>query len=243
MKNRISLIVLMFLISLPCTLWAMDVASNGEPPLGEGEVHSPQHQIPASTAMSSQVSDSEIFQPRSIKDFGSGATSWTDWYFPGGVPVVGAFAGHPNTLSRGDRVLMRFNLSRLLIWPQKKVLRQTATLRFHVVRIAGKVTAREIEVVYLKYQPSHLTGIDLVNKNVLTVGTVWVDKKNSQEHEYSISVTKQVHESLLQGNSLCGFRFRDVKAEHLGNPDITPTGVEIAFGKNGPTLEIKETNQ
>lgn len=184
--------------------------------------------------------DSEIFQPRSTADFGSGATIWTDWYTPGGIGGVGAFAGHPNTLSRNDRVLVRFNLSRLLTWPAERVSRQTATFRFRVARVAGQAAVRQIEVVHLKYDPWRLTGSDLVNQAVETVGTVEVRQDDVPGRVYALPVTQAVREDLLRGNPFCGFRFRDVEAERQGNPDITPTGVEISFGDKGPVLEVKD---
>lgn len=191
-----------------------------------------------------QAGGAEMVQPRSAEDFGSGATIRTDWYVPGGVSGgVGAFAGHPNILSRSDRVLVRFNLSRMLIWPAETVSRQAATLRFRVARVDGKATTRKIEVVHLKYDPWRLTGNDLVNQAAETMGTVEVRREDGPERVYALPVTQAVHEDLLRGNPFCGFRFRDVAAERQGNPDITPTGVEIAFGKNGPVLEVQDAGR
>lgn len=183
--------------------------------------------------------DTEIFQPRSTADFGSGATIWTDWYTPGGVGGVGAFAGHPNSLSRSDRVLVRFNLSRLLIWPAERVSRQTATFRFRVARVAGQAAVRKVEVVHLKYAPWRLTGSDLVNQAVETVGTMEVRRDDVPGRVYALPVTRAVREDLLRGNPFCAFRFRDVTAEAHGNPELTSAGVEISFQGTGPALEIK----
>ena len=186
----------------------------------------------------------EIFQPRSAEDFGSGATMRTDWYAPGGLGGgVGAFAGHPNGLARSDRVLVRFNLSRLLAWPAETVSRQTATLRFSVALVTGKAAVRKLEIVHLKYDPWRLSGNDLVNQAVETVGTVEVRQEDAPGRVHSLPVTTVVREDLLRGNPFCGFRFRDVEAERQGNPDLAPTGAVVSFGENGPVLEIGDAER
>jgi hypothetical protein len=188
-----------------------------------------------------QVDCVRSFRPQSVGDYGSGATIRTDWYTPGGLGGgVGVFAGHPNCLARGDRALLRFNLSPLFLMPEESIARQRAVLRFSVSNLVGKADERKIEIVHLDYDPWSLTGNDLVNAKIQVVTTVGIGRSEYSGRVYSVDVTKWVQEHIRQGNKFSAFRFRDVEAEAHGNPDLTPEGVAILFDATTPVLEVKE---
>jgi hypothetical protein len=189
----------------------------------------------------SLTNEARCIRPQSAADYGSGATIKTDWYQQGGLGGgVGVFVGHPNTLARSDRALLRFNLAPLFLMPEKTLAHQRAILRFSVSNFAGKADERKIEVVRLSYDPWNLTGNDLVNAKAEVVGTVTADRKKYPGQVYSIDVTQWVQEHLRQGNKFCAFRFRDVEAEAHGNPDIAAQGVAILFNATTPVLELDE---
>jgi hypothetical protein len=189
----------------------------------------------------SSVNGVKSFYTRSVADYGSGASIRTDWYTPGGLGGgIGVFVGHPNGLARGDRALVRFNLSPLFLKPEESISHQRAFFRFSVSNLTGKADERKIEIVHLEYDPWSFTGNDLVNTKAQVVATVTVGRKEYPGRVYSIDATKWVREDLLQGNKFCGFRFRDVAAETQGNPDLTAMGVSILFNPTTPALEINE---
>jgi hypothetical protein len=193
------------------------------------------------TERSRPANGARSFRPQSIADYGSGASIHTEWYAPGGLGGgIGVFVGHPNTLARADRALLRFNLSPLFLMPEEAISHQSAVLRFSVSVLAGRADQRRIEIVDLSYDPWSLAGNDLVNAKAQVVATVVVKRKEYPGRVYSIDATKWVQETLRQGNKFCAFRFRDVGAESHGNPDLAPSGVTILFNAATPELEVKE---
>jgi hypothetical protein len=177
--------------------------------------------------------------PRTTADYGSGATAQTDWYSPGGPgPKVGVFVGHPNSLARGDRALVRFDLAPYLLPPVADAPVRAASLTFRVEAVAGKAAARRIEVSHLRYDASSLGGIDTVNKEANVVGTITVRRDATQPCR--LDVTACVKADLWKGNRYSTYRFRDIDAEAAGNPEMQPTGVVIYLNGALPALEVEE---
>lgn len=181
---------------------------------------------------------SHTFRAQSADDYGSGATVRTDWYSPGGISGIGAFAGHPNSLNRGDRVLVRFNVSPLFVLPASETTGISANLRFCIAQVAGKTDVRKIEVSHLRYDPWSLGGNDLVNADADVVGVFEVRRADCSGRVFTVDVSASVRANLTRGDKYCAFRIRDVGAEAHGNVDLVPTGVTVAFEQDGPVLEV-----
>lgn len=180
--------------------------------------------------------------PGGPADYGSGATVQTDWYTPGGLGGgVGVFVGHPNTLTRSDRALVRFDLGRYLRFPAASLPIRQARFLFRVEAIHGAEEVRQLEVSTLGRDAAVLAGPDLVNTDARPQGTVTVRRGRAPDEACVVDVTRAVAEGLARGNRWITLRLRDVGAEAKGNPEIRPTGVVIYLRGVLPSLEIRES--
>jgi hypothetical protein len=164
--------------------------------------------------------------PVTPDDLGSGSSYYTVWYSPGGLgPPTGYFVGHPNTLPRSDRGLVRFNLSSYLLRSAENINLKTARLHFSISGVCGKEKVRVIEISHLNYDAFIFSGNDLVNDDAKVIGTVNIRSDRPCVKEYSINVMPFIKDDIYKGNKYIAFRFRDETAEKKGNPDIAPSGV------------------
>ncbi len=193
--------------------------------------------IPAANAQQTRT-----LTPRTKADYGSGATVQTDWYGAGGIPGgVGMFVGHPNSLTRSDRALVRFDLAPYLLPPFADVPIARATLTFRVEALVGTDDQRSIEVSALRYDPLSLGGFDTVNRDAEVVGTVVAKRATATTADYTLDVTRFVKDGLRRGQRYAGFRFRDVEAEAKGNQRNSPVGAVLHLSGPLPRLEIRES--
>ncbi len=170
--------------------------------------------------------------PEREDDYGSGPTGMAGLYYPGGIPNLGLAVGHPNTLARNDRLVVKFNIASFLP-PQKPV--EAATLHFSVTLFDARDNLKEqtITVGHLNYTLGEaLAGTDLVNREIETVGSVPVNRsdiKPGPGGSYSVDVTNFVNADIQQGRKFCGFRLGNALTEE-GNADARSLCVFV--GKN-----------
>jgi hypothetical protein len=167
--------------------------------------------------------DSACLLPRSTADIGSGAASGPGWYTPGGVLDGKPFVGNPNTLTRRDRMLIRFDLAPLALRYGAQGVRQ-AMLKLLPVGASGPEAVRRLELTHLQYDSAALEWKDIVSDRVNVVATVAVQRDTVCQDGLSFDVTAQVNADLAQGRLLSPFRLRDLVSEE-GNPDMLPDGL------------------
>jgi hypothetical protein len=169
------------------------------------------------------VPETACLLPRSTDDVGSGAAAGPGWYIPGGVLDGKPFVGNPNTLTRLDRMLIRFDLAPLALRYGTQGVRQ-ATLRLLPLTVSGPEDVRRIEFSHLQYDSAALEWKDIVSDRVDLVGTLTVRRDTVCRDGLSFDVTAQVNADLAQGRLLAPFRLRDLVSEE-GNPDMLPDGL------------------
>ena len=129
--------------------------------------------------------------------------------------------GHPNSLARNDRALVKFNIASFLLSQQPI---EAATLHFSVAEFEARDTLKEqpIKIDHLNYTLGELlAGTDLVNREIEIVDSVSVNRsdiKPGQGGLYSLDVTNVVNADIQKGRKFCGFRFGNALTEE-GNPD------------------------
>jgi hypothetical protein len=168
--------------------------------------------------------DTTCLLPRSTADIGSGAASGPGWYTPGGVLDGKPFVGNPNTLTRRDRMLIRFDLAPLALRYGTKGVKQ-ATLKLMPVGAYGPEDVRRLELSHLQYDSAALEWKDVVSDRVDTVATLAVRRETVCQEGLSFDVTAPVNADLAQGRLLAPFRLRDLVSEEGGNPDMQPDGL------------------
>jgi hypothetical protein len=177
-------------------------------------------------------------RPERDDDYGSGPTAMPGLYYPGGIPNLGHAVGHPNTLARNDRAVLKFNIASLL--PAQRPV-QSATLHFSVAMFDAREDLKQqtVTVSHLNYTLGEsLSGTDVVNRKIETVGSVptnRADIKPVSGGSYSIDVTDFVNADIQKGRKFCGFRFGNALTEE-GNPDAR--SLCVVLGKN-PSLQIQ----
>jgi hypothetical protein len=184
--------------------------------------------------------DVAIF-PASTNDFGSGAAIQTQWYSPGGIPGMGLFAGHANSITRNDRSVFRFDLSRFALNASSSNTLASVVLAFEVREIYGKSAARNVEISLLEYETGALSGDDVINSKLKLVETRVISRADFRGQIYRVDVTSLANANLWRGCPSLIFRFRDVRAETSGNVDVQSTGIQLQDGSGHlPHLEIKK---
>jgi hypothetical protein len=170
--------------------------------------------------------------PERLDDYGSGPTGMSGLYYPGGIPNLGLAVGHPNSLARNDRMVVKFNMASFL--PSQQPV-ESATLHFSVTLFAARENLKQqtLTVGHLNYTMGEsLAGTDLVNRDTEPVGSVPVnsaDIKPGPSGSYSVDVTNVVNADIQKGRKFCGFRFGNALTEE-GNPDARSLCVYV--GKN-----------
>jgi hypothetical protein len=186
------------------------------------------------------MADTTIF-PASTNDFGSGAAVQTQWYSPGGIPGMGLFVGHANSITRNDRSVFRFDLSRFALNASSSNTLASVVLAFEVREVYGKTDARKVEISLLEYETAALSGDDVVNSKLKVVETRVVSRADFRGQIYRVDVTSCVNANLWRGCPSIIFRFRDVQAETSGNVDVQSTGIQLQDGVGHlPHLEIEK---
>ena len=181
--------------------------------------------------LSSHVRAADLCAARD-DDCGSGASAVAGLYYPGGIPNLGLAVGHPNSLARNDRVVIKFNIASFL--PSQQPV-QAATLHFSVTLFDARDKLKEqtITIGHLNYTLGEsLAGTDLVNREIETVGSVPVNRwdiKPGLGGPYSVDVTNFVNADIQKGRKFCGFRFGNALTEE-GNADAR--SLCVFLGKN-----------
>jgi hypothetical protein len=177
-------------------------------------------------------------RPERDADYGSGPAAIGGLYYPGGIPNLGHAVGHPNTLARNDRAILKFNIASLL--PAQRPV-QSATLHFSVTLFAAREDLKQqtVTVGHLNYTLGEaLAWSDVLSGKIEAVGSVPVNRADIQPGpggSYSIDVTDFVNADIQKGRKFCGFRFGNALTEE-GNPDARSLCVYL--GKT-PTLKIQ----
>ena len=169
--------------------------------------------------------------PRSTDDVGSGAASGPGWYKPGGILDGKPFVGNPNTLTRRDRMVIRFDLSALAIpFGERGV--ESARLRLIPVGFSGQDDARRIELSHLLYDTPVLSWKDVVSDRVTVVDVAEAQRDSVCRAGLTFDVMRQVNADLATGRPACTFRLRDLGSEE-GNPDMKPDGLCFPSYRSG----------
>lgn len=178
-------------------------------------------------------------RPATSEDYGSGASIRSDLYYPGGIPNLGLFLGYPNTLSRKDRAVFRFDISPLLLSVDRI---EKVELRFYINRIVGEREEAKVAIEHLPDPLDILDGEAVSASNCEEVASVNVGKSDGINAPFgpngvqpkidpcSVDVTAIIKRDLETGQSSAVFRMRDEDAESTSNVSLGPTGIVIADG-------------
>lgn len=143
-------------------------------------------------------------------DYGSGP-SVMDKFSPGGLEGVGLFIGHPNNLTRKDRVLLKFDLKQLLLVADKI---QSAKLVFSVDYFVGEEDFHQMEVGHFEGPVETLSGQELNRGDVETVTMFEIKKDDAINSDgavrgippLEVDVTAAVLKDIGQGHLNAAFR-------------------------------------
>ena len=175
--------------------------------------------------------------PTSSDDVGSGAAAGPGWYKPGGILDGKPFVGNPNTLTRCDRMVIRFDLSPLALpFGERGVV--SATLRLVPIGFSGQEDLRRVELSHMLYDAPALSWKDVVSDRVSVVAVAEAHRDKVLQAGLTFDVTRQVNADLATGRPGCAFRLRDLGSEE-GNPDMEPDGLCFPSYRSGDLrLEI-----
>lgn len=179
---------------------------------------------------------SSLIVPLETKDYGAGSAS-RSVYSEGGIPNIGLFAGHANTLTRNDRVIVRFDVQPLL---EVADAVQTVELAFAVSSVSGPLTDRVLQIEHFERPLGTLDAAALGTTEVENAGelTVTLDSAG-RTRNHSIDVTAWIKRDLRRGATASSFRIRDVQAELETNRTGHPAGVTLASAANNlPALIV-----
>jgi len=178
------------------------------------------------------------FVPRSENDVGSGAASGPGWYKPGGILSGKPFVGNPNTLTRRDRMVIRFDLAPLALHYGDRGVTE-AILRLIPIGVSGADDRRRLELAHLLYDTGALSWKDVVSDRAAVAATVEAPRSTVCQTGLAIDVTTQVNADLTLGRPAVAFRLRDLGSEE-GNPDMKPDGLCFPDYRSGNLrLEVR----
>lgn len=190
--------------------------------------------------MASSLMAAEIhILPATAEDYGSGASIRSDLYYPGGIPNLGLFLGYPNSLSRKDRAVFRFDISPLLLSTDRI---ESVELRFYINRIVGEREETNVAIEHLPARLDILDGEAVSDPNCEEVTSISVARSDGinapfgpngvqpKIDPYKVDVTAAIKKDLETGQSSVVFRMRDAGAESTSNVSFSPKGVVIADG-------------
>ncbi len=164
-----------------------------------------------------------VLRPNQQTDVANGTRVF---WCPGGLNIGGQHVlavGHPNTLARGDRALMRFDLSHLI---NEGKIRQ-AKLFFAIPMIFGRYDTRRLQLEHFTEECGNLALPDIISPSVEPLNMFEIDRKGKLPAAIVLDVTGAVNADLSKGWSNITFRIKDAEAEKQGNPDNAPTGSAI----------------
>lgn len=171
---------------------------------------------------------------------GGGPTVETDLYIPGGLPdVLGLSIGQPNTLTRNDRVLIRFDISHLALESDVARRLQKAELQFTIDASYFRGIPTRVEVCRLSHDTSSgFSGTDMVRDSVVVVGEIMITV--AHPGKFSLDVTNVVRSDLAKGRKFSSYRWRNITAEAKGNTFVSPWFVRVVADPplNLPSLTL-----
>lgn len=132
------------------------------------------------------------------------------------------YIGNPNGGNRRDRVVIRFDITSLLVKNQVKKARLALKLE-----PMGDMNESLLEVSVFTADRTSLAAMDLISGEVKPVTTIMFDRKSPHDHQ--IDVTGLVNEALACGNGSLTFRFRNLTIERNGNRRNRAEGVYLRY--------------
>jgi len=189
-------------------------------------------------ATSCAIATTATLKPGGPEDIGSGPTVLTHLYSPGGLGGLGYILGQPNTLTRNDRVLVRFDISKLLLQPKAAGRLMHAEMKFKMDGAYIRDISSTVEVTHLALDTAGgLVGTDMVREPAPVVGKLQVNEPKIVK--YTLDVTKFVRSDLAKGRKFTSYRWRDLTAEEKGNTFLSPWFVRlVGDASDMPTLEL-----
>jgi len=145
-------------------------------------------------------------EPGDKNDYGSGSVELSQYWAGGIGDRMGCAAGHPNHLSRKDRILLRFDLSSLYLQRQLPSI-HSATLCLRLYWDSNPELRRQLTIRVLDYDPQALSVFDLSAPQTAVIGTFPIRLK--QHPLMTVEVTAAVRRALENRQLYLGFRISD----------------------------------
>jgi len=161
-----------------------------------------------------------IIIPDKSRDLVTGNKRMTLWQ-PGGISGKFSAVGLCNGTPRNDRVLMRLNCSQLI--ERGKI--QKAEL-FFVAELCGNLS-HPFSLEYIENDNPELTKNDLAYDRIIEVAC-FVSDNMKYPQEFKLDLTDIINMALSKGAGICKFRFRDIKADKLGNPQRITNSIMLS---------------
>lgn len=199
----------------------------------------------ASYPISCLADEEVLLELPDAESFGSGASVSDDLYSPGGVPNVGLYAGEPNNQVRKDRVLLRYDLTPLLLSADRI---KSAELKFTIDYYGTPDPKTNVEVEYFVDQIDTLNGQQLNRRDGESIGVVELvgedaayNKPNGKQGppvEKVLDVTSTVKAGLEAGLTAIVFRLKLPDIE--SNPHTVDSNGIVFTSDQGrrPVLQV-----
>ena len=172
-------------------------------------------------------------------DYGSGSIIAT-LYYPGGIPQVGTFAGHPNSSTRRDRVVFRFDITNLYLLTGEPDI-EDAWVEFSTTSLYGPAGDRKIQCEHLDYEHFTMGAEDLTNDRATKVL-----EEPVRRGRFRADVTEPVRDDLKHFRFFSMFRVADTAGDVTNtSADAIGVGVRTPFegaGDDNPVLVIITRN-
>lgn len=158
--------------------------------------------------------------------YGSGPSVMENLYKAGGLEVIGLFVGNPNTLNRGDRVLLRYDLEPLLLL-SGTISNATLTMGFSTY--ASSEDQIEVEVSCFNTAPEALAGrlLNDADMESLATFTVTAGDTGASARIFEVDVTEALKGAAAKGAVAIAFRLRAPGVEE-GSNTMEPSGVIVS---------------
>lgn len=195
-----------------------------------------------------------IIAPLTPADYGSGASVRQDFYIPG-EDAKELFIGHPNSITRGDRALVRFDLEPLLL---KAALIKKAELvvYFEKMLIMDSDESRHIVIERLLDPVETLSGATVSSRNAEVVAEYDVKRdelinpagtpgrpSGPRPDPARFDLTKIIQSELEAGTTSLTIRFSDPRSEEKPNDTGGAIGVVLPIdGETIPQLHVELAN-
>jgi len=195
-----------------------------------------------------------VLAPLTPADYGSGASVREDFYIPG-EEAKQLFVGHPNSITRGDRALVRFNLEPLLL---KAALISKAELVVYFEKMLSQDPdeSRHLVIERLLDPIETLSGATVSSRNAEVIAEYDVKRDElinpaatadrpvgPRPEPARFDVTKIIRSELEAGTTSLTIRFSDSRAEAEPNDTGGPIGIVLPIeAETIPQLLIEVTN-